>query len=153
MSTLARSMFVAAAAALLAGAALAQAKAPEAEALIRDYFKLWNAGDAAAITSRIYKFDNPANPMQKKEGLQANFDSLKARGYDHSELHNVDSCLAAPDLALVELKFSRLKTDGTFLAKDLTSYYTLRKLPEGWRVSVMGGGISKLDCSLLAKPK
>jgi ketosteroid isomerase-like protein len=149
MSTLARSLFVAGAAALLAGAALAQAKAPEAEAVMRDYFKLWNAGDAAAISSRIYKFDNAANPMQTKEGLQASFKSLKDRGYSHSELYNVDSCLAAPDLALAELKFSRLKTDGTFLAKDLTTYYTLRKLPEGWRIAVMGGGISKLDCSLL----
>jgi ketosteroid isomerase-like protein len=152
MSGLMRGAFVAATVALLAGSALAQAKAPEAEALIREYTALWNKGDAVAISSRIYKFDNAANPMQSKEGLQANFDSLKARGYHHSDIHAVDSCLAAPDLALVEMKFSRMKTDGSYLAKDMTSIYTVKKLPEGWRISAMGG-VPKLDCSAIGKAK
>ena len=152
MSGLTRGMFVAASAVLLAGAALAQAKAPEAEALVREYTALWNKGDAAAISSRIYRFDNTANPMQTKEGLQSNFDGLKARGYDHSVIHSVDSCLAAPDLALVEMKYSRMKTDGGYLAKDLTTIYTVRKRPEGWRIAAMGG-VPKLDCTTLAKGK
>lgn len=148
MSKLKRTVFVAGLAALLAGGALAQAKAPEAEALIREYTALWNKGDAAAISSRIYKFDNTANPMQSQAGLQKNFDDLKARGYHHSDIHEVDSCLASPDLALVQMKFSRMKTDGSYLAKDMTSIYTVRKLPEGWRIAAMGG-IPKLDCALV----
>lgn len=152
MSSFMRSVFVGGVTALLAGAALAQAKAPEAEALIREYTALWNKGDAAAISSRIYKFDNAANPMQSQAGLQKNFDDLKARGYDHSDIHAVDSCLAAPDLALVEMKFSRMKTDGSYLAKDMTTIYTVRKRPEGWRIAAMGG-VPKLDCSTLAKAK
>ncbi len=64
----------------------------------------------------------------------------------------MDSCPAAPDLALVEMKFSRMKTDSSYLAKDMAVIYTVRKRPEGWRIAVTGG-VPKLDCTALAAKK
>ncbi len=50
------------------------------------------------------------------------------------------------------MKSSRMKTDGSSLAKDMVVIYTVRKRPEGWRIAVMGG-VPKLDRTALAAKK
>jgi hypothetical protein len=127
----------AAAVLLAAGPVMADPPAAEIDAVMKEYFKLWNAGDGAAITSRIYKFDQTTNPMQTQAGFDASYARLKGQGYDHSELNTVESCLLTKDLALAEMRFSRIKTDKTFLAKDIVTLYKLRKGPEGWRIAEM----------------
>ena len=52
----------------------------------------------------------------------------------------------------MEMKFSRMKTDSSYLAKDMAVIYTVRKRPEGWRIAVTGG-VPKLDCTALAAKK
>jgi hypothetical protein len=117
---------------------LADPPAREVEAFMDEYLRLWNAHDAAAVTGRMYRFSDAANPMQTVTGLQANFDDLKKQGYDHSTKASIEGCLLSGSSALAEMRFTRWKTDGTPLGpKDRVSLYQLRKFPDGWRITQM----------------
>ena len=116
------------------------------------YLRLWNAHDAAAITSRIYRFDAP-NPMGDEAGLAAEFARLKGQGYDHSTTAGIEACIVGPDQALAEMRFSRLKADGTALPpKDRASLYLLRHFPDGWRITrlVPLSATAKVSCKSAA---
>ena len=132
---------------LMPTAALADGKS-EIEAVIWDYLRLWNAHDAGAITAKVYRLEGD-NPWGTKDGLQAEFDRLKAQGYDHSDTSSVIGCVLDGDRGQAELRFVRLKTDGTPMPpKERVSLYRLRKFPDGWRVTGMSalpaGG--KMEC-------
>lgn len=130
-------------------AALADAPAKDAEALMTEYVRLWNAHDAAAISARIYRLA-AGHPMATQAGLQAEFDRLQAQGYAHSVTHALEGCLLTQSQALVQLRFSRLKTDGQPLPpKDRATLYVLRKFPEGWRITDLIGmsPTAKLSCA------
>src|SRR5262249_49481240 len=123
-------------AAILAGGALFAAAPAHAdgkadlEAVMHAYLKLWNAHDAARSTQRFYPLEG-ANPWGTKEGLAAEFDRLKAQGYDKSDIQSVTGCLLTPETGQVELRYVRLKTDGGFMPpKDRASIYSLRKFPD-----------------------
>jgi hypothetical protein len=117
----------------------ADERGKEVEAFMAGYLKLWNAHDAKAITERIYRFDGP-NSMGTEAGLQAEFDRLKAQGYDHSENISIRACLVTPAQALVEFRFSRLKADGVALPpRERASLYMVRKFPDGWRINQLIG--------------
>lgn len=133
-TVLAAGVAVIATACLAAIPARADERAKEVEDLMREYVRLWNAGDADAIAGRIYRLDNGGN-NGTPAGLKASFASLKAQGYDHSDLHSVKGCLLSPNLALAEMRYSRMKTDGSPLAANLATLYKLRKTPEGWRIA------------------
>jgi hypothetical protein len=52
--------------------------------------------------------------------------------------------------ALVEFRFSRLKTDGTPLPpKERASLYMVRKFPDGWRINLLMGmnPTARLNCT------
>ena len=121
------------------GSARADERGREAEAFMREYLRLWNAHDAKAITERIYRFDRD-NPMGTLAGLQAEFDRLKAQGYDHSDLISLNACMVTPTQAVVEFRFSRLKADGTPLPpRERASLYMVRRFPDGWRINLLVG--------------
>jgi hypothetical protein len=132
--------FVAAALVMTCGIACAAdqaAQKQEIEAFMNDYLQLWNAHDAATISARIYRLD-ATNPWATQPGLQAEFDLLKAQGYDRSDISSVIGCVIAPDLGQVELRFVRLKVDGTFMPpKDRVSVYSVKRFADGWRVTGM----------------
>jgi ketosteroid isomerase-like protein len=131
----------------------ADAKGKEVEEFINEYLRLWNAGDAAAITERIYRFDSP-NPLGTQQGLQAEFNRLKADGYHHSTVAGNSACLINPSFALVELRYSRIKTDGTPMAPaNRATLYFVRKTADGWRISqlVPMNVTAKLNCSSLVE--
>jgi hypothetical protein len=135
-----------AAASLLSVPAQADERAKEIEVVMDEYLRLWNAHDAAAITSRIYRMDGPSGTAS---GLQASFDQLKAQGYDHSTKASIEGCLLSETVGLAEMRFTRWKTDGTPLGpKDRASLYMLRKFPEGWRITQLIGmdATANLDC-------
>lgn len=137
---------LAASAIVLASPAYADDRA-DMEKFMADYLDLWNAHDAAAITARIYRLDS-AHRWSKADGLKAEFDRLKAQGYDKSDTQSITGCVlhsgVGPDvgpntgtdtIGQVELRYTRLKTDGSFMPpKDRTSVYKLRKFADGWRV-------------------
>lgn len=141
-------------AAILAGSVLAvvgpahaDGKA-ELEAVMHEYLKLWNAHDAAGIAERFYRLEEN-NPWSTKDGLQAEFDRLKAQGYDRSDIQSVTGCMLTADTGQVELRYVRLKTDGGFMPpKDRASIYSLRKFADGWRVTGFRGmpAAQKMDC-------
>lgn len=136
-----------AAAVLAAAPAFADRKA-DVETFMWAYLKLWNAHDAGAIIERVYRLPE-TNAWRTKEGLQAEFDRLKAQGYDHTDTQSVTGCILGPDTAQVELRYVRLKTDGSFMPpKDRVSVYQLREFADGWRVVGFAGLASgaKMGC-------
>jgi hypothetical protein len=103
------------------------------------YLKLWNAHDAGAIVDHVYRLPD-TNAWHTTAGLQAEFDRLKAQGYDRTDTQSVTGCILGPDTAQVELRYVRLKTDGSFMPpKDRASIYQLRAFPDGWRVIGFAG--------------
>jgi hypothetical protein len=117
-----------------AGPALADARGREVEAVMDEYLRLWNAHDAAAVTQRIYRMP-PGSRMGDQAGLQAEFDRLKAQGYDHSTKTALEGCLTGKDDGLAEFRFTRWKTDGTPLGpKDRATLYRLHRFADGWRI-------------------
>ena len=51
---------------------------------------------------------------------------------------SIVGCSLGPDTGQVELRFTRLTSDGGFMPpKDRTSLYKLRKFEDGWRVTGM----------------
>lgn len=133
--------------------AAADAKAYEAQAVVTEYVRLWNAKDAAAISSRIYRI-RPDHPFATQAGLQAEFDRLKREGYDRSVTHSTETCLLTPNQALAQLRFTRLKADGEPLPpRERGTLYLLRKFPEGWRIVDLIGmsPTAKLSCASYAE--
>jgi hypothetical protein len=120
----------------------------EMEALMTEYVQLWNAHDAATITKRVYRLD-PTHPWSTEAGLKAEFDRLAAQGYAKSEMSSITGCALGPDVGRVELRYTRWKTDGTFMPpKDRASVYELKRFPDGWRatgIRALTAG-EKMDC-------
>jgi len=109
----------------------------EIESFMQGYLQLWNAHDAVTITARIYRLDGD-HPWQTTQGLQAEFDRLKSQGYDRSDIASVIGCVTSHDAGQVELRFTRLKADGTFMPpKDRVSLYSVKRFADGWRVTGM----------------
>jgi len=138
-----------AAAALLAAPARADERSRDLEALIRDYIVLWNAHDAHAIWTRVYRLD-AAQGARSESDLAAEFSRLQAQGYDHSDLQSVQACRLTPQTAIAILRFSRLKTDGSPMPpRDRASLYALRKFDDGWRVTGRQGmdAAAQVDCA------
>lgn len=127
---------LAAVVACLASPARADDRA-DMERFMSDYLVAWNAHDANAIVDHFYRLDS-THPWHTTEGLQGEFDRLKAQGYDTSDIHGITGCVLGPDTGQVELRFTRLTVDGGFMPpKDRTSLYRLRKFEDGWRVTGM----------------
>jgi hypothetical protein len=134
-------------ASLAAAPAFADDKA-DVEAFMANYLKLWNAHDAVTISAKVYRLD-PGNPWATEAGLRAEFDRLKADGYDRSDTSSITGCILTADTAQVELRYVRLRTDGSFMPPhDRVSVYRLRKFPDGWRVTGFTGlaAGAKMDC-------
>lgn len=139
---------LASALAVISAPAFADARTAEIEAFMNDYLVLWNKHDATTISARVYRLEGN-HPWNTREGLQAEFDRLKAQGYDRSDIASVKGCMLGADTGQVELRYSRLKTDGTPMPpKDRISLYKLKKFPDGWRVTGMGAlpADGKMDC-------
>ena len=113
----------------------ADERASDVEDFMREYLRLWNRGDAAAITERIYRFD-AANPLGTKEGLQAEFVRLKTNGYSHSDTIAIKGCWINATQALVDLRYTRVKTDGTPMPpKERSTLYFVKKTADGLRIN------------------
>jgi hypothetical protein len=123
---------------VLAAPAHADGKA-EIEAFMHAYLERWNAHDAAAITERYYRLEG-GHAWGTKEGMQAEFDRLKAQGYAKSDIQSVTGCVLSADTGQIELRYVRLKTDGSFMPpKDRASIYQVKKFADGWRVTGFRG--------------
>jgi ketosteroid isomerase-like protein len=138
--------------AALSPPARADERGREVEALMGDYIVLWNAHDAHAIWTRVYRLD-AAQPLHSEADLAAEFAGLRAQGYDHSDMASAHACLLTPATATAVMRFSRLKTDGTPMPpKDRATLYLLRKFDDGWRITARIGmdASARLDCASAA---
>jgi len=113
----------------------ADERAKDVETFMEEYLTLWNAGDAATITARVYRFEKP-NAFATKDGLQAEFNRLKADGYSRSEKISIRACWINQTQALVELRYTRLKVDGSAMPpKDRSTLYFVKRTVDGLRIN------------------
>lgn len=123
----------------LHASASAQDLKGDMEYFMSEYLRAWNAHDAATIVRDFYRLD-AGHRWSTVEGLQAEFDRLKAEGYDRSEIHSITGCVIDAETGQVELRFTRLKTDGTFMPPEQrVSVYQVRRYDDGWRATSMAG--------------
>lgn len=136
---LSRLVFAAAAAIALQAPAHAQDLKGDMEYFMSEYLKAWNAHDAALIVRDFYRLE-PTHRWATVAGLQAEFDRLKAEGYDRSDIHGITGCVIDAETGQVELRFTRLKTDGTSMPPGpRVSIYQVRRFDDGWRATGMAG--------------
>lgn len=132
-----RILLAAAGAFALHASATAQDLKGDMEYFMSEYLRAWNAHDAATIVKEFYRLD-PSHRWSTVEGLQAEFDRLKAEGYDRSEIHGITGCVIDAETGQVELRFTRLKTDGTAMPPGpRVSVYQVRRFDDGWRATGM----------------
>lgn len=132
-----RLVLAAAGALLLHASALAQDLKGDMEYFMSEYLRAWNAHDAATIIRDFYRLE-PGHRWSTQEGLQAEFDRLRAAGYDHSDIHSITGCVLTADTGQVELRFTRVKTDGSFMPPEKrVSVYQVRLFEDGWRATGM----------------
>lgn len=132
-------LFAAAGALALHAPAHAQDLKGDMEYFMSEYLRAWNAHDATTIVKDFYRLD-PTHRWATVEGLQAEFDRLKAQGYDRSDTQGITGCVIDADNGEVELRYTRLKTDGSFMPpKDRVSVYKVRRFEDGWRAVGMTG--------------
>lgn len=132
-----RLLLAAAAAIAVHAPAHAQDLKGDMEYFMSEYLKAWNAHDAATIVRDFYRLD-PSHRWSTVEGLQAEFDRLKGQGYDRSDIHGITGCVIDADHGQVELRFTRLKTDGSAMPPgERTSLYKLQRFEDGWRTTTM----------------
>lgn len=129
--------------ALLAAVALVQPAHADAksemEAFMKAYLERWNAHDAAAITASYYRLDG-SHPWSTEAGMRAEFERLKAQGYEKSDIQGVRGCDLGNGEGQVEIRYVRLKADGSFMPpKDRASIYQLRRFDDGWRITGFRG--------------
>jgi hypothetical protein len=127
----------------------ADERAKEVERFMEEYLRTWNAGDAATITAKIYRFDGP-NAFATQAGLQSEFDRLKAGGYSHSKQISIETCWINVTQALVQLRYSRLKVDGTAMPPtERSTLYFVKKTADGLRINnfIPMSPTTKLACS------
>lgn len=133
-----RALILAVATLAIASPARADDRA-DMEKFMADYLVAWNAHDAAAITTHYYRLDGD-HPWGTLQGMTAEFERLKAQGYDKSDIKGIRGCALGPDTGQVELRYIRLKTDDSFMPpKDRASIYRLKKFADGWRITGFSG--------------
>jgi hypothetical protein len=131
--------------------ACADKAASEVEAMMREYAKLFSAGDIESLSGRIYRFDVPT-PLSTREGLSQFFRDLKAQGYDHSVTHDLSACLLSEGTALAWQRYSRIKTDGSVMPPEMRqSIYVVKHASDGWHISeiLQTDPTAKLNCTSL----
>jgi hypothetical protein len=132
--------------ALFALCACASPPAPAPEAAVEqfmwDYTKAWNKHDAQTIGRDFYR--TGPSVTEQQANLERTFEGLRSQGYHHSDIFEVVGCMTGVDEAWAGMKFSRLKENGEPLPPNVrASSYTLKKFPDGWRITKVGaGGVS-----------
>lgn len=119
----------------------------EVEEFMWAYTRAWNKHDAPTLARDFYRIGD-RTVEQQTESFKKQFADLVAQGYTHSDIYEIKGCPTGADTAWAGMKFSRLKKDGGFVARDRASSYTLKKFADGWRIVSVGGGdfAKPLEC-------
>lgn len=111
--------------------------APELEAFVREYIRLWNARDAEAIWSRVYRL-GPEGHVHSADEVKAWIAELSAQGFSHTDLHSVSASYVGPDEGAAEIRFTRVLNDGSVMGlPNRGARYRLIRFDDGWRIVQM----------------
>jgi len=99
-----------------------------------EYYRVWNAKDARALATQIYRV-SPERPMGTETGIQRTLDKASAEGWAYSTLDAVD-IHSWGDGWLARGFYSRFTADGepTAHARRLTAY-VVRAFADGLRIT------------------
>jgi hypothetical protein len=102
--------------------------------LMHEYFRVWNAKDAHALATRIYRF-GPNSPLQTEADMQQLLDRLVSEGWDYSTLDAIDVHPWDGEAWLANGRFSRFKVDGSpMLPLNRPTAYVIKEFPDGLRI-------------------
>jgi len=114
------------------------AASPPASAVIafmHNYFRSWNAKDAKALATDIYRFD-PGRPLQTQADIQSLLDKTVADGWDYSTLDAIDIYPWGDDGYLARGLYSRFTADGGPMPPlNRLTAYVIKQFPDGFRIT------------------
>ena len=134
---------------LAAASVSAATPAEDIERLFAEYTQMWSAKDAEGVWSKIYR-PSPGLSFQSAADVARALKGLTDQGYDHSIINSVRPCFLTAADALVEFRYTRLKTDGQFMPPKLRAgIYVTHKFADGWRITSIlpMDATNKLSCS------
>jgi hypothetical protein len=114
----------------------------EIESFFREYFVTFQNLDAAKVIPYLHMpvtFITSPNHLSVQTAAEAQqviqmwMQDMRERGYTRSELQQLQIKVLDESLALVHARGPRSRADGSALP-GMAALYTLRKLPEGWRI-------------------
>tara|TARA_B100001750_G_scaffold179475_1_gene147834 strand:+ start:102 stop:566 length:465 start_codon:yes stop_codon:yes gene_type:complete len=126
------------------------AHADDASAKIYEYFGVFNDKDLEQIANNIYAMPllvgggeghlvwNDAESATNS--LRNTYKEIESRGWKASVIDNTKTCTLSANLALVDVKFSRMNGEGKAIPPEIrTTLYVLKKTAEGWRIIAFFG--------------
>lgn len=116
--------------------ALDQAVSPgrEVAGLMADYFRIWNAKDAAGLAANIYRF-GPNSPLQTAADMQALLDRTVAEGWDYSTLDRLGVHPLEGGAFLANGLFTRFNKAGEpLLPVRRPTAYVIKGFDDGLRI-------------------
>lgn len=101
-----------------------------------DYYRCWNAKDAEALASRIYRL-GPSGRLHTAADFKTLLAELVADGWDYSTLKDVEVFPWGDDgVWLVRGLFNRFAADGALLQPaDRVTGYVVTEFPDGPRIT------------------
>lgn len=120
----------------------------ELEEFTRRFIEDFNSGNPAAfernfhmphtrtISPEIEWIDDPDRPL-------IDYAKLRATGWDHSVLNELEVIYATPVKGIVRIHFSRITKDGDVLLST-DSFYIITKIKSKWGISTLFIGANEL---------
>ena len=124
--------------------------ANDASNKIHEYFDVFNTKELEEIANYIYStpllvgggdgqivWNDPASAINS---LKNTYKNIESRGWKESVIDNTKTCLLSDNLALVDVKFSRIKANGEAIPPEIrTTLYVLQKIANEWRIIAFFG--------------
>jgi hypothetical protein len=102
---------------------------------MREYFRVWNAKDAQALATHIYRF-GPGYPLQTEADIQRLLDRTVAEGWDYSTLDAIDIYAWDGEAYLANGLYSRFTADGRPMPPvRRPTAYVVKVFPDGCRIT------------------
>ena len=103
-------------------------------ALMHEYFRVWNARDASALHTDIYRL-GPHGRLHSEADFRKVLDQVIADGWDYSTLDEVSIHPWGDDAFLANGRYSRFTAKGEPLEQVRTpTAYVIKRFPDGLRI-------------------
>jgi hypothetical protein len=125
----------------------------EVNGFIGGFVKTWNAYDGAGIAKNYYRMGNSVEVQATNS--QKMFDDLRKDGFKETVFRDRLVCITSPTNAHAPVKFERMKTGGTAMARGVRAItFDLTKFDDGLRATrlVQGDPTKPLSCATPLPP-